>query len=60
MTLAERIVEYRARERLNQTEFANKVGVTTMTISNIENGRQDPSRLTIAKIEQVIGKEVAQ
>lgn len=55
--LRERMIEYRARERINQTEFANRVGVSKQTIYSVENGLQDPSKVTTAKIELVIGKE---
>lgn len=56
-TLQDRMVEYRARERLSQKKLAERVGVTTQTINSIESGQQDPSKVTIAKIELVIGKE---
>lgn len=51
MELSERIIEYRARHSMTQIEFAKKCQVSTQTISNIENGRALPSRLTQAKIE---------
>lgn len=57
MTLQERMVWYRAKHRINQGELAERCGVTKQTINSIENGKQDPSRLTLAKIELVIGKE---
>ena len=54
--LAEAIVNYRARERISQGEFAKKAGVSLQTICNIETGQQDPSRLTVAKIMLVLNK----
>lgn len=57
MTLQERMIQYRAKERINQVELANRVGVTVQTINSVENGKQAPSKVTIAKIELVIGKE---
>ena len=57
MTLSERMVEYRAKNRLSQRELATLVGVTTQTINGVETGVQTPSRVTEAKIELVIGKE---
>lgn len=57
MTLPERIVKYRAKERISQKELAERCGVTKQTIYSIETGLQEPSRVTIAKIELVIGKE---
>ena len=58
MTLQERMVEYRAKERINQQELADRCGVSKQTIYSVENGLQEPSRVTLAKIELVIGKEV--
>ena len=54
--LAEAIVNYRARERLSQKEFAERAGVSLQTICNIETGQQEPSRLTVAKIMLVLNK----
>ena len=55
--LAEAIVNYRARERMSQKEFAAKAGVSLQTICNIETGQQEPSRVTVAKIMLVINRE---
>ncbi len=57
MTLQERMIEYRAKERISQTELAERAGVTLQTINQVENGRQEPGKMTVAKIELVIGKE---
>lgn len=57
MTLQERMIEYRAKERINQGELAERCGLSKQTINSIENGTQDPSKVTIAKIELVVGKE---
>ena len=54
--LANRLVEYRAKNRLSQTEMAEKCGVSTQTISLVERGQQKPNRVTLVKIEMVIGK----
>lgn len=58
MTLAERMIGYRAKENISQTELARRCKVTLQTINSIETGQQNPSKLTQAKIEQVIGREV--
>lgn len=55
--LANKIVAYRAKNRLSQTEMAEKCGVSTQTISLIEREQQKPNRVTLAKIEFVVGKE---
>lgn len=48
---------YRAKHRLSQKELAEKCGVSAQTIHSIESGYQEASKVTIAKIELVIGKE---
>lgn len=53
MTLAERIIAYRAREDISQSELAARVGVGRDIIGRAENGR-NVSRLTEAKIELVL------
>ena len=60
MALQERMIDFRARERISQQELAERCGVSKQTIYSIENGTQDPSRITLAKIELVIGKEEAE
>lgn len=57
MTLSERMIAYRAKENISQTEMAKRCGVTLQTINTIETGVQSPSKLTLAKIENLIGKE---
>lgn len=51
------MVEYRARERISQGELARRCGLSVQTICSVENETQEPSRVTLAKIELVIGKE---
>lgn len=53
-SLPDMIVQYRARHNLNQTEFAQKCGLTKQTIGAIESGRHGITKLTRAKIMQVI------
>lgn len=57
MKLSERMIQYRARERINQQELADRCGVSKQTIYSIENDMQEPSKVTVAKIELIIGKE---
>ena len=57
MSLQDRMIEYRAKERITQVELAERVGVSTQTINSVENGIQEPGKVTRAKIELVIGKE---
>ena len=57
MTLSERMVLYRAKERISQRILAERCGVSAVTINSIENELQKPSKVTLAKIELVIGKD---
>lgn len=57
MKLSERMVLYRAKHDLSQGELAERCNLSKMTVNAIENGLQEPSKLTLAKIELVIGKE---
>lgn len=57
MSLQDRMVEYRAMERISQVELAKRCGLSTQTVCSVENGQQVPSKITTAKIELVIGKE---
>lgn len=54
--LIRKMLEYRARESISQKELARRVGVSLQTINSIENGLQEPSKLTEAKIYLVIEK----
>ena len=53
-TLQEKMVLYRARERITQTELAHRCGLSLQTINSVENGLQNPSKTTLAKILLVI------
>ena len=56
-SLQERMINFRAKERITQTELAERCGLSKQTINSIENEMQEPSKITLAKIELVIGKE---
>lgn len=55
--LIDRITEFCAKRRITQGEFAQMCDLTPQTISNILNGYQNASRITIAKIEYVLKDE---
>lgn len=55
--LGKKILKYRGKHDLTQVEFAEKCGVTVQTICNIENGIQNPSKLTKQKILIIIEEE---
>lgn len=54
--LSRKIIEYRAKHNLSQTDFAKKCKISQQTACNVENGVQVPSKLTLQKILNVIGK----
>lgn len=55
--LGDKLIMYRAKNRLTQGELAKKCGVSTQTISCIERGYQKPNRVTLAKIIMVVEGE---
>lgn len=55
--LAGRMILYRAKHRLSQQELADKCGVSKQTIYSLESGYQTPTKVTLAKIELVIGSD---
>ena len=57
MTLADRIKKYRCDNLMSQMKFAQACNLSKQTVNSIENGTQEASLLTRAKIEKVIGKE---
>lgn len=58
MNLADRMLMFRAKNNLTQQQLADKVGVSKQWINSIETGNKPAGKLTRAKIELVIGKEV--
>lgn len=55
MTLADRMMWYRAKANLTQQELADLCGLSKMTICQIEKGNQTPSKITQMKIMLAIG-----
>jgi len=55
LTVGEKIMIYRKRKRMNQSELAEKVGVAVMTISRIEKGNEAPLTVTIRAIADALG-----
>ncbi len=56
LTLAERMLRYRAAHNINQRELAKLAGVSLQTINYLEREKQTPSRVTRTKIEMVLEK----
>ena len=57
MPLYNRLKEYRAKIKVNQTEMGNLVGVSRQTISQIERGDYSPSVTLALKIAKVLSVE---
>lgn len=55
MTLAEKMMWYRAKNGLTQQDLADLCGLSKMTICQIEKGNQIPSKITQMKIMLAIG-----
>ena len=55
--LSKKILNYRAKYNLSQLEMAKLCNLTVQTICNIENGVQNPSKLTKQKILRIIEKD---
>ena len=55
--LVNKMLVYRAKNNISQYKFADICKVSVQTICNIENGIQNPSKLTKQKILNVIEKE---
>lgn len=51
-TLAERIYEIRSLQNLNQTEFANIIGITQTSLSQLEASKNNPSFEVLVSISQ--------
>lgn len=55
--LCEKMIEYRARHKLSQKEFAERLGVSLATIVNVETGRRGPGKTTRVRILDELAKE---
>ena len=58
MPLYNRLKEYRAKIKVNQTEMGNLVGVSRQTLSQIERGDYSPSVTLALKIAKVLNVSV--
>lgn len=54
--LRDMCISFRADHNLSQKELAKMVGVSSITIFNIENGTHRPLATTIAKLLKIINK----
>lgn len=56
-TIREEMLNYRAKHNMSQYKLAEICKLTPQTVCNVENGVQEPSKLTKQKILNVIRKE---
>ncbi|NQX44056.1 helix-turn-helix transcriptional regulator [Paenibacillus tritici] len=56
--LNNRVREYRARDRLSQSELAQRIGASRQTIALIERGDYSPSVVLALKIAEVFAVTV--
>ena len=54
-SLGERIREYRTSNKMTQTDFAIRLGITGASVSAYENGTRLPSYEVLIKIANVLG-----
>lgn len=54
--LSKKIIVYRAKHNLSQLEFAKLCKISQQTACNVENCVQEPSKMTLQKILNVIGE----
>ena len=55
--VALRLIEYRVKEGITQTELARRVGVRQPAIARLEAGDHEPSFATLARIAQALDIE---
>ena len=55
--IGQRIIAYRAKHDMSQEDFAIKAHVCLMTVNYVENGKREPTKLTRAKIEQIMRED---
>lgn len=58
-SLAERIAYLRTRREMTQTQLATLAQLSQSTITQIENGRKDPSIATVQKLAKALDVHIA-
>ncbi len=53
--LGENLKKIRAKKNITQTELAKTLGVDKSFVSNIENGKTNPTLSTITNLAQALG-----
>jgi len=52
--LAQKMIEYRAKESISQEELAERCNLSLKTISRVELGKSKCSKITLAKIKRIV------
>ena len=50
MNISDRILQYRAKNNLTQMEMAEKLGSSRELINKLENGKVEPSKMILIKM----------
>lgn len=53
--LGQNLKKIRTKKSITQIEIAKQLGVDRSFVSNIENGKNNPTLSTLAKLAQVLG-----
>jgi transcriptional regulator with XRE-family HTH domain len=56
LTFGEALASYRLGEGMSQTEMAKKIGISSQSLCDLENGRRIPSPKRAVTIAQIIGE----
>lgn len=57
MELKDEILRYRAKHNLSLRDMAKECGISTQTLCSVENGIQNPSKLTEGKIRILLEQD---
>ena len=60
MSFAKKLRNLRELSNMSQKELSVKIGVSTVMISQYENGKKFPARATLGKIAEVFGVTTAE
>jgi len=55
--IGKRMLMYRARHKMSQTEFGKMIGVSKQSISNFETGFSYPGKMTRLRFELLLKSE---
>ena len=53
MVIGKRILQYRAKNNLTQTEMSEKLGVSRELVNKLENGKLKASKMILVKMDLI-------